>query len=60
MSFTCVKDGCERGPATGEALHRINPKGEPFKGACTEHAVEFGALADPVAVVIEQHNRSER
>lgn len=47
----CIEDGCTKGPSTGDALHRVSPKGEPFKGKCTEH---FEGTPDPVAVVIER------
>lgn len=38
MNLTCVHSGCEAGPlTTGELLERVNPKGEPFEGACAAH-----------------------
>ena len=30
--------GCDRSPATGHALFRTNPKGEPGVFMCAEHA----------------------
>jgi hypothetical protein len=55
---TCAKDGCERGPANGDALHRISPKGpgQKFVGLCTEHMREAGGQPEALAVLIEEHN----
>jgi hypothetical protein len=52
----CAHPDCERGPATGHALHRISPKGEDFVGLCTEHMRKEHGHADPIAVLIEDHN----
>jgi hypothetical protein len=57
MKRTCIKPGCERGIATGHALHRTSPKGEEFVGACTEHASEYQATVEPVAQIIEEENQ---
>ena len=54
MQRVCDFEGCERGIATGHALHRVSPKGEPFVGLCAEH---FAGEPDPVAAVVEQANR---
>jgi hypothetical protein len=59
MSVTCGKPGCERGPATGDALHRTSPKGQDFEGLCSEHYRAIGGSPDWVATVIERHNHGE-
>jgi hypothetical protein len=51
--YHCVHDGCERGYATGHALHRVSPKGELFKGKCGEH---FEGEVDPLVQAIEDRN----
>jgi hypothetical protein len=36
----CVYPGCPKGPSEAggnEPLERVNPKGEPFEGACPDH-----------------------
>ena len=38
----CAVDGCDRSPATGDALHRVNPKGELGIFMCTTHARAVG------------------
>ena len=50
--------GCTCGPATGQALHRISPKGEghAFVGLCTRHMRESGGRPEALAVLIEEHN----
>jgi hypothetical protein len=36
--WICVFPGCNVGPMTdGGYLERVNPKGEPFEGACPDH-----------------------
>lgn len=36
--LVCVYPGCNVGPLTdGGYLERVNPKGEPFEGACSAH-----------------------
>jgi len=55
--WVCIKEGCNRGPGgTGGALHRLSPKGELFKGVCTEHAPEYSVRVEPIAVAIEKEN----
>lgn len=50
----CEQKGCVRGPLdTGHALHRISPKGEKFRGKCTEH---FEGEPDPIVLAIEDRN----
>lgn len=34
---TCDEPGCDRSPANGDALFRVNPKGEPGVFMCKEH-----------------------
>ena len=55
--YECAEEGCERGPATGHALHRTSPKGELFEGKCTDH---FPGEPDPIALMIERDNRPGR
>lgn len=38
----CAADGCDRSPATGDALHRVNPKGERGIFMCERHARVVG------------------
>lgn len=35
----CVFPGCTKGPTDEDGcyLERVNPKGEPFEGACPDH-----------------------
>lgn len=35
---TCAEEGCDRSPATGWALYRTNPKGEPGIFKCIAHS----------------------
>jgi len=35
--FGCSFTGCERHPQKGDAIFRVNPKGEPFEGRCSDH-----------------------
>jgi hypothetical protein len=53
--YQCTEEGCERGPETGDALHRTSPKGELFEGKCTEHAPD----PEPLAVLIERAGRDD-
>lgn len=55
----CALKGCERGPGTGDALHRTSPKGENFEGLCTEHYQAIGGEPDWVARVIEDRNHGK-
>lgn len=34
---TCDEPGCDRSPAKGDALYRVNPKGEIGIFMCDEH-----------------------
>lgn len=34
---TCDEPGCDRSPANGDALYRVNPKGEKGIFMCKEH-----------------------
>lgn len=58
-NYVCIHDGCDRGRATGHALHRTSPKGELFEGVCTAHAPLYGIVPDSIAVAIEQNNLRE-
>lgn len=55
--YECAQEGCDRGPASGHALHRTSPKGELFEGKCGEH---FEGVADPIAQAIEDRNQAIR
>jgi hypothetical protein len=33
----CAQDGCDRSPATGHPLFRVNPKGEAGIFMCADH-----------------------
>lgn len=33
----CEEHDCERHPDQGDAIYRINPPGEAFRGRCWEH-----------------------
>lgn len=35
--FTCAEEGCSKGAATGNAIYRTSPKGQPFEGKCLDH-----------------------
>lgn len=37
----CDFEECKRSPVNGDALFRVNPKGEPGVFMCYEHAEEF-------------------
>ena len=56
-SDPCEFPGCNRGLATGHALYRTSPKGQPFFGRCAEH---MGEPVDPgvrlITQVIEDDN----
>ena len=41
---TCAEDSCDRSPATGWPLFRVNPKGERGVFMCKEHAAEVHEL----------------
>ncbi len=56
MQTVCDHEGCERSIASGDALHRVSPKGSPFVGLCTEHH----ANPEAVAVIIENANRGRQ
>lgn len=44
----CDESGCDRTPADGYVLYRVNPKGQPGVYMCREHAeaVEREAVFD--------------
>ena len=52
--YVCLENGCDKGPATGHALHRVSPKGQDFEGKCTDH---FEGQGDPIALAIEDRNQ---
>lgn len=43
----CAVDGCERSPANGAALHRVNLYGEEGIFMCAEHASKVDAPPRP-------------
>lgn len=45
---------CGKGMADGVALHRINPKGEIGKWACTQHYAGPKNEANEIAQIIEE------
>lgn len=50
----CDEDGCDRSPANGDALFRVNPKGEKGIFMCREHADatwEGAEMVDPPKIV---------
>jgi hypothetical protein len=57
MQMTCDHEGCDKGIATGHALHRVSPKPGPFIGLCAEH---FAGVPDPVAQIIEDANHAHK
>lgn len=40
--------GCNRSPANGDALYRVNPKGETGIFMCAEHRDEIEREAEPL------------
>lgn len=56
MQRTCDYGDCPNGIATGHALHRVSPKGEPFVGMCDTH---FVGEPDPVAHLFQQANHAK-
>lgn len=49
----CDFEGCEKGIATGHALHRVSPKPGPFIGLCAEH---YAGTPNPAAQAVEDAN----